>query len=113
MVFQANSCPGLYDHRYRTSATMYNAHGFELIDSIDWVQDAAREQLRRKAQRRANTSFLEGGGRAGFRYKLWQSYEAGQAWIVVTLIGWHRRGHTHIKSTDQSQVLLLDLTPHF
>jgi chloride channel 3/4/5 len=60
---------------------------YEDFTTIDWVQDAAREQARRNAQKRANANFLENGGRAGWRYKIWQSYDAGQGWIVVTLIG--------------------------
>lgn len=60
---------------------------YEDFTTIDWVQDAAREQLRRKAQRRANTDYLESGGRTGFRYKLTEAYNAGQGWIVVTIIG--------------------------
>ena len=51
------------------------------------MQDAAREQLRRTARRKEKATFFERGGRAGWRYKLWQSYDAGQGWIVVTLIG--------------------------
>lgn len=60
---------------------------YEDFTTIDWVQDAAREQLRRKAYQQANSKYIQGGGHAGLRYKLWQSYDAGQAWIVVTLIG--------------------------
>lgn len=60
---------------------------YEDFTTIDWVQDAAREQLRRTARRREKASFSETGRRAGWRYKLWQSYDAGQGWIVVTLIG--------------------------
>ncbi|KAA6407624.1 MAG: voltage gated chloride channel [Lasallia pustulata] len=55
--------------------------------TIDWVQDAAREQLRRRARRRANAGFFERQGGLGWRQKLWESYDAGQAWIVVTLVG--------------------------
>ncbi|PBP23508.1 voltage gated chloride channel [Diplocarpon rosae] len=56
-------------------------------DRSDWVQDAAKEQLRRKARRKATAGFFERGGHAGWRYKLGESYEAAQGWIVVTLIG--------------------------
>lgn len=51
------------------------------------MQDAAREQARREGRRRENARFFSRGGKAGFRYKLWQAYDAGQGWIVVTLIG--------------------------
>ena len=54
---------------------------------LDWVQDAAKEQIRRKVRRKETAGFFERGGRAGWRYKLWESYDAAQGWIVVTLIG--------------------------
>jgi len=54
---------------------------------LDWVQDAAKEQARRKVQRKETAGFFERGGQAGWRYKLWESYDAAQGWIVVTLIG--------------------------
>ncbi|KAI9752837.1 MAG: sensitivity to high expression protein she9 [Chaenotheca gracillima] len=60
---------------------------YEDFTTIDWVQDAAREELRRKARRRENAGFFRRGGGMGWRRKLWESYDAGQAWIVVTLIG--------------------------
>ncbi|KAI1645895.1 chloride channel protein [Daldinia loculata] len=56
---------------------------YEDFTTIDWVQDAAQERLRRKARRRKNP----GNGRVSWRYKLWESYDAAQGWIVVTLIG--------------------------
>lgn len=58
----------------------------------DWVQDAAREQIRRKVRKREKAGFFERGGHAGWRYSLWESYDAAQAWIVVTIIGmrWYR-----------------------
>ncbi|KAK1909841.1 hypothetical protein P3342_008013 [Pyrenophora teres f. teres] len=71
---------------------------YEDFSTIDWVQDAAREQLRRKARRRARDSigvrrdgssgrvFL-GRGRGIWRRKIAEAYDAGQAWIVVTLVG--------------------------
>ncbi|MCJ1250881.1 glycerol ethanol, ferric requiring protein [Trapelia coarctata] len=60
---------------------------YEDFTTIDWVQDAAREQLRRRARRTQNAGFHRRKGRFGVRQKLWESYDAGQAWIVVTLIG--------------------------
>jgi len=60
---------------------------YEDFSTIDWVQDAAREQLRRKARRQENASFFQREGGIGWRRKLWESYDAGQAWIVVSLIG--------------------------
>lgn len=60
---------------------------YEDFTTIDWVQDAAREQLRRRARRRANTGRFPRKGRWGVRQKIWEMYDAGQAWIVVTLVG--------------------------
>ncbi|OBT59570.1 hypothetical protein VE04_00009 [Pseudogymnoascus sp. 24MN13] len=60
---------------------------YEDFTTIDWVQDAAREQQRREARRRENARFFTRGGKAGWRYQLWEAYNAGQGWIVVTLIG--------------------------
>ena len=60
---------------------------YEDFTTIDWVQDAAREQLRRRARRKENAGFFERDGYLGWRQKLKDSYDAGQAWIVVTLVG--------------------------
>src|SRR5690242_18297023 len=68
---------------------------YEDFTTIDWVQDAARESLRRKARRKARLAqpstytgrvFL-GRGRGKWRRKIAEAYDAGQAWIVVTLVG--------------------------
>jgi chloride channel 3/4/5 len=53
---------------------------------LDWVQDAAREQARRKA-RRKRTAGVYRRGQPGWKYRLWESYDAAQGWIVVTIIG--------------------------
>ncbi|RYP80414.1 hypothetical protein DL770_006219 [Monosporascus sp. CRB-9-2] len=60
---------------------------YEDFTTIDWVQDAAREQLRRKNRRKKAAGGLSNNGRVTWRYKLWESYDAAQGWIVVTLIG--------------------------
>jgi len=60
---------------------------YEDFTTIDWVQDAARAQLRRKARRQEKAGVFERYGRYGWRRRLWDSYEAGQAWLVVTLVG--------------------------
>ncbi|KAH6607836.1 voltage-gated chloride channel [Trichoderma cornu-damae] len=59
---------------------------YEDFTTIDWVQDAAREQARRKA-RRKRTAGVYRLGQPGWRYRLWESYDAAQGWIVVTIIG--------------------------
>ncbi|KAI5198413.1 CLC voltage-gated chloride channel [Aureobasidium subglaciale] len=60
---------------------------YEDFTTIDWVRDAAREQQRRKAKRQERAGFFEKDGRLGWRRRLWEAYDAGQAWLVVTLIG--------------------------
>lgn len=60
---------------------------YEDFTTIDWVQDAAREQQRRKARRQENAGFFEREGRLSWRRKLYEAYDAGQGWIVVSLIG--------------------------
>jgi H+/Cl- antiporter ClcA len=57
-----------------------------LRTTVDWVQDAAREQARRKSRRRRVAGLFD-NGQPGWRYRLWESYDAAQGWIVVTLIG--------------------------
>lgn len=60
---------------------------YEDFTTIDWVQDAARENQRRKARRQERAGFFEREGQLGWRRKAWEAYDAGQGWIVVTLIG--------------------------
>lgn len=68
---------------------------YEDFTTIDWVQDAAREQLRRKARRKAlhtigassSKRVFLGRGEGKWRRKIAEAYDAGQAWIVVTLVG--------------------------
>ena len=60
---------------------------YEDFTTIDWVQDDAREQLRRRARRKENVGFFGRDGVLGWRRKLKDSYDAGQAWIVVTIVG--------------------------
>lgn len=60
---------------------------YEDFTTIDWVQDDAREQLRRRARRKENVSFFGPDGNIGWRRKLGDSYDAGQAWLVVTMVG--------------------------
>ncbi|KAL8731636.1 MAG: hypothetical protein Q9166_003324 [cf. Caloplaca sp. 2 TL-2023] len=60
---------------------------YEDFTTIDWIQDAAREQLRRRARRKQNAGVFELKGSLGWRRRLEETYDAGQAWIVVTLVG--------------------------
>ena len=60
---------------------------YEDFTTIDWVQDAARERLRRRARRKSSSGFFAREGVLGWRRKLHDMYDAGQAWVVVTLVG--------------------------
>lgn len=60
---------------------------YEDFTTIDWVQDAAQEQRRRRARRKESAGFFQREGVWGWRRKLWESYDAGQAWLVITLVG--------------------------
>ncbi|GAB0138774.1 hypothetical protein EsDP_00006997 [Epichloe bromicola] len=59
---------------------------YEDFTTIDWVQDASREQARRKLRQKRAAGLFE-RGQNGWRYRLWASYDAAQGWIVVTIIG--------------------------
>ncbi|KAI9658215.1 MAG: glycerol ethanol, ferric requiring protein [Trizodia sp. TS-e1964] len=81
-----NALPtGAGDHEIE--AEIEEIRRYEDFTTIDWVQDAAREQLRRRAQRKENAGFFQREGGVGWRRKVWESYDAGQGWIVVSLIG--------------------------
>lgn len=60
---------------------------YEDFTTIDWVQDDARERLRRRARRKENEGFFGQDGVLGWRRKVSDSYDAGQAWLVVTIVG--------------------------
>jgi chloride channel 3/4/5 len=60
---------------------------YEDFTTIDWVQDAVYEQSRRRAKRRSGTGFWDQEGIFKWRRKVYESYDAGQAWLVVTLVG--------------------------
>ncbi|KAK3318683.1 chloride channel [Apodospora peruviana] len=59
---------------------------YEDFTTIDWVQDAAREQLRRKSRRRRHAGLFD-SGQLDWRHRIQESYDAAQGWIVVTIIG--------------------------
>ncbi|KAJ5243060.1 uncharacterized protein N7469_001387 [Penicillium citrinum] len=60
---------------------------YEDFTTIDWVQDAVYEQNYRRAKRRNGGGFWDQEGIFGWRRKVIESYDAGQAWLVVTLVG--------------------------
>ncbi|RMZ92470.1 hypothetical protein DV736_g278, partial [Chaetothyriales sp. CBS 134916] len=60
---------------------------YEDFATIDWVQDAAQEQIRRRNRRMEAAGFFHHDGVMGWRRRIWESYDAATAWIVVTLVG--------------------------
>lgn len=60
---------------------------YEDFTTIDWVQDAVHDHARRKAKRRERSGFWDTEGTFGWRRKMSESYDAGQAWLVITLVG--------------------------
>lgn len=60
---------------------------YEDFTTIDWVQDAVHEQARRRARRRQGVRFWDKEGTLGWRRKVSESYDAGQAWVVITIVG--------------------------
>lgn len=92
----ADSVLGFYNNRYDMRPQpipplVFSAKPLEWRSKTnsrlaDWVQDAAREQLRRKARRKRYNG-LSNNGKLDWRHKLWESYDAAQGWIVVTIIG--------------------------
>ncbi|KAL4894747.1 chloride channel [Aspergillus ambiguus] len=60
---------------------------YEDFTTIDWVQDAIHEQVQRRAKRRDGSGFWDQEGTLGWRRKVRESYDAGQAWLVITIVG--------------------------
>jgi chloride channel 3/4/5 len=81
------------DHSAATPATptvteeIAEIKRYEDFTTIDWVQDAAQEHIRRRRRRRETAKFFDKDGALGWRRKMWESYDAAQAWVVVTLVG--------------------------
>ncbi|KAI9374158.1 chloride channel [Aspergillus egyptiacus] len=60
---------------------------YEDFTTIDWVQDAVNEQARRRMKRQEGSGFWDKEGTFKWRHKVRESYDAGQAWLVITLVG--------------------------
>lgn len=84
---QLTSFTGFHDYRYDSQFENPNI-SFTTTDKgpADWVQDAARERVRRKARRKQAAGLYE-AGQFDWRQKIWTAYEDAQGWIVVTIIG--------------------------
>jgi chloride channel 3/4/5 len=51
------------------------------------VQDAIQEQARRRVRRENEARFWDTPGAFGWRRKVSEAYDAGQAWLVITIVG--------------------------
>ncbi|KAJ5007638.1 putative chloride channel protein UM03490-D [Colletotrichum sp. SAR 10_66] len=80
------AAPGPRQQQQQIEEEIAEIKRYEDFTTIDWVQDAAREQARRKLRRRRRAGMLD-TGQAGWKYRLRESYDAAQGWLVVTLIG--------------------------
>ncbi|KAL4912410.1 chloride channel [Aspergillus aurantiobrunneus] len=60
---------------------------YEDFTTIDWVQDAVHEQARRRTKRQEGSGFWDKEGAFKWRHKVRESYDAGQAWLVITIVG--------------------------
>ena len=60
---------------------------YEDFTTIDWVQDAIHEQARRRTRRERGAQFWDKEGAFGWRRKVSELYDAGQAWLVITIVG--------------------------
>ena len=87
---EAGRAPSIHDDRSEHIQEIDEIKRYEDFTTIDWVQDAAREQVRRQARRQAAygaATYHTGTQLGSWRDKITEAYDAGQAWIVVTLIG--------------------------
>ncbi|CCF43745.1 voltage gated chloride channel [Colletotrichum higginsianum] len=82
----AGAAPAHHHQQQQIEEEIAEIKRYEDFTTIDWVQDAAREQARRKLRRRRQAGMLD-SGQAGWRHRLRESYDAAQGWLVVTLIG--------------------------
>ncbi|CCG81610.1 Putative uncharacterized protein [Taphrina deformans PYCC 5710] len=82
---EESSIPSLPTHH---SINLQEVKRYEDFTTIDWVQDAAREHKRKEEQMRRSEA-LYGDSRRLQSWKdwLWESYDAGQAWLVFMLVG--------------------------
>ncbi|GJJ71257.1 chloride channel 3/4/5 [Entomortierella parvispora] len=77
--FPAPLNPDLFNEPTGYEKALQEVKQYEDFTTIDWVQDAVRERYRQTSKTaEANHSWAS---------YLWESYEAGQAWLVVSLVG--------------------------
>ncbi|KAG0006782.1 glycerol ethanol, ferric requiring protein [Modicella reniformis] len=71
--------PDLFNEPTGYEKALQEVKQYEDFTTIDWVQDAVRERYRQSTR----TS----DGNRSWKAYLYESYEAGQAWLVVSLVG--------------------------
>ncbi|CAJ0838884.1 4161_t:CDS:10, partial [Entrophospora sp. SA101] len=72
------------NNHYYDNDTLEEIKKYEDFTTIDWVQDAIHERSRLNSLRRTAAA---NGNRSPWSSWLKLSYEAGQAWIVVSIVG--------------------------
>ncbi|KAI1314486.1 glycerol ethanol, ferric requiring protein [Mortierella claussenii] len=77
--FPAPLHPNLFNEPTGYEKALQEVKQYEDFTTIDWVQDAVRERYRQ------TTKAAEASG--SWTSYLFESYEAGQAWVVVSLVG--------------------------
>ncbi|KAG9322819.1 hypothetical protein KVV02_007593 [Mortierella alpina] len=77
--FPAPLHPDLFNEPTGYERALQEVKQYEDFTTIDWVQDAVRERYRQ-------TTRITEASHSWSSY-LWESYEAGQAWVVVSLVG--------------------------
>ncbi|KAG0374741.1 glycerol ethanol, ferric requiring protein [Mortierella sp. AD032] len=77
--FPAPLNPDLFNEPTGYEKALQEVKQYEDFTTIDWVQDAVRERYRQNSR-------TSEAGHSWTAY-LWESYEAGQAWLVVSLVG--------------------------
>ncbi|KAG0360740.1 chloride channel [Gamsiella multidivaricata] len=77
--FPAPLHPDLFNEPTGYEKALQEVKQYEDFTTIDWVQDAVRERYRQ-------TTKISEGNNSWTSY-LYESYEAGQAWVVVSLVG--------------------------
>ncbi|KAF9091068.1 glycerol ethanol, ferric requiring protein [Mortierella sp. AD031] len=77
--FPAPLNPDLFNEPTGYEKALQEVKQYEDFTTIDWVQDAVRERYRQNSR-------TSEAGHSWTAY-LWESYEAGQAWVVVSLVG--------------------------
>ncbi|KAF9351592.1 glycerol ethanol, ferric requiring protein [Mortierella sp. AD094] len=78
--FPAPLHPDLFNEPTGYEKALQEVKQYEDFTTIDWVQDAVRERYRQ-------TTKATPDGSGSWSSYLYDSYEAGQAWVVVSLVG--------------------------